>query len=103
MRISLMNELTGIKVYQSSPVWQPVQEIATVDLTDADNVRIHQGEYGAALRIDEENGVTLFVPFKRGTAVNEQGTYTISKFVAERDMHEGDINITKGAVKYMAY
>lgn len=98
-----MNELTGIKVYQSSPVWQLDKEIATVDLSDAENVSIHQGEYGAALRINEENGVTVFVPFKRGTAIDANGTYTVGKFVADRDMHEGDVNITKGAVKYMAY
>lgn len=103
MRISLMNELTGIKVYQSSPVWLLDKEIATVDLSDTDNVSIHDGKFGKALRIDEENGVTLFVPFKRGTAINEVGTYTIGLFKAERDADFDDVHIKAGAVKYMAY
>lgn len=104
MRLNLSNELTGIKVYQSSPVWLLDKEIATVDLGEAENVSIHEGEYGAALRINEDNGITIFVPFKRGTSVEANGVYTIGKFTAERDMHTDDgVNITKGAVKYMAY
>lgn len=104
MRISLMNELTGIKVYQSSPVWQLDKEIATVDLSDTENADLFECKNGnTVLRIDEGDGRVLMIGFKRGTTIDANGRYTIGRFVADRDYHEGDVNITVGAVKYMVY
>lgn len=102
--LTFSNVLTGIKVYQNTPVWQPVEEIATIDVADSDNAELYECKNGnTVLRIDEGNGVVLMIGFKRGTSIEADGVYTLGKFVADRDFDLENVHIKKGDVKYMLY
>lgn len=97
--MSLLNKLqaAGIKVYESTPLWEAGATIIA-NLPINDNTVVMDGKFGPQIAI-EEDGKRAYIQLKTGVATDKK-EYKVVEFSASRDWEE--YNIVAGQTKLFA-